>query len=86
VINGLPPVAPQSGSGGVVILKLPESTSRCIAGIEASEEWVRIKFFNGRELHLEFDANPRAQPRTASLIFASLNDSQLLSLNQSGAQ
>jgi len=84
VIARLPAVPLQERAGGGLVLRLSDSASHCIAGIEAEDDWVRIKFFNGRELHLEIDPNPGTKTRESVLVFASMTDSQLLRVRQMG--
>lgn len=84
-IGTLPAVPDVAVSGGDVVLHIPEAAGRCIAGVEAQQDWLRIKFFNGRELHLEIDANPHGRERVAELVFASVTDSQLIKVHQTGA-
>jgi hypothetical protein len=84
-ILGLPEVPAQAEAGGFVTLKISDATSRCIAGIESSDEWLHIKFFNGRELQLQIDPNPTHRQRESTLMFASTTDSQQLGVTQNGA-
>jgi hypothetical protein len=85
IIAGLPTIPNQAGAGGAYTIKIPELTSRCIAGIESGDAWLHIMFFNGRELHLQIDPNPDHGPRESKLLFASMTDSQQLAITQNGA-
>ena len=81
-MDGLPAGPVQAEAGGQVTVRLSDAASRCIAGVESRDDWVRIKFFNGRELHLEIDPNTGKGARASELVFASMTDSQVLRVSQ----
>ena len=80
----LPQVPLEDGIGGDVTIRFSRAESKCIMGIEAQNTWLQIGFFNGRELRVHISRNRTDKPRTGVLIFASMNDSQQMQVNQAG--
>lgn len=82
---GLMPVVPeQDREAGIVNLKFDRGTVNCIKGIESSETWLKIGFFNGRTLQIHLEKNAMTIPRTGTLVFASINSSRELEITQRG--
>lgn len=83
-LKDLPQIPTESYSGGQVLVKLSRKQGKCILGMESENSWIRIGFLNNKLLRLRIAQNKSGSARSGTLIFASINSSQQLTIHQNG--
>jgi hypothetical protein len=83
-INVTPSAPLLEAKGGEFVLRVQEGARAdgCIAGIESRESWLKIRYFNGRELALHAEPNNSASIRRGELLFANTANSLIIRVVQ----